>query len=107
MTEANPTKWSPAVFLIIVLAFLASLFYFKHRPAPIVTRNAPPSVIQRFVPIADASGAVYNLALDTQTGRLCKTWPWNHNAKDAGLDDLPTCEAIYDPGKYSLKNPFK
>lgn len=48
--------------------------------------------VQRFVSV-ESDGSV---ALDTQTGRLCKTWEWNYPGEKlgTGLDALRTCSKM-------------
>lgn len=54
--------------------------------------------VQRFVIVNNEGVPVGFLALDTQTGRLCRTWDWE--AKDAsplkntGIDTLTTCRKM-------------
>jgi|ERR1039458_3150186 hypothetical protein len=48
--------------------------------------------VQRFVSV-ESDGSV---ALDTRTGRLCKTWEWNYPGAKMGteLDALRTCSKM-------------
>jgi hypothetical protein len=46
---------------------------------------------QRFVP---AAASDRDFALDTKTGKLCKTWRWT--VADSALNDLPECVALRD-----------
>jgi len=67
----------------------------KQNPTP----AEPP--IQRFVPVPSHGSA--DVALDTKTGSLCRTWNWEYkNNPDAhGLDNLALC---YDLYTYDLPN---
>ena len=52
---------------------------------------------QRFVPIASPTPLFSGMqpahfALDTATGRLCKSWDWN--APQHELNDLPACYSL-------------
>jgi len=53
---------------------------------------------QRFVVVNNSTVPVGFLALDTQTGRLCKTWDWSLQEssplKGIGLDALTTCRQM-------------
>jgi tetratricopeptide (TPR) repeat protein len=48
---------------------------------------------QRFVPV---SGNVYagDMALDTKTGQLCRTWGWAGTGPYKPYSDRPTCESL-------------
>jgi hypothetical protein len=53
---------------------------------------------QRFVPIPTSTPLFEgmqpgNLALDTKTGILCKTWEWKQTS--SALDGLPECSNVY------------
>ena len=53
---------------------------------------------QRFVPIATTTPSFEgvqpgNLALDTKTGTLCKTWDWN--LASSSLNGLAECQMVY------------
>lgn len=53
---------------------------------------------QRFVPLPSSTPLVDgvqagNLALDTKTGRLCKSWEWLQ--ANTELNELPECYKIY------------
>jgi len=53
---------------------------------------------QRFVPITTTTPLFEgvqpgNLALDTKTGSLCKTWGWN--LASSALNGLPECQMVY------------
>jgi len=53
---------------------------------------------QRFVPIPTVTPLFEgvqagNLALDTKTGSLCKTWGWN--LVSSALNGLPECQMVY------------
>ena len=54
--------------------------------------------VQRFVVVNNSTIPVGFLALDTQTGRLCKTWDWglqdSSPLKSTGLDKLTTCRQM-------------
>jgi hypothetical protein len=53
--------------------------------------------VQRFVVVNNSTAPVGFLALDTQTGRLCKTWDWqmpDGSLKGTGLDTLRTCRQM-------------
>ncbi len=57
---------------------------------------------QRFVPMAQHAGgpAVLDFALDTKTGQLCRTWPWEvtdtkPGSRAEGLNNLPECFTLY------------
>jgi hypothetical protein len=54
--------------------------------------------IQRFVVVNNGIVPIGFLALDTQTGRLCRTWDWavpeNSAVAGRGLDNLDTCREM-------------
>jgi hypothetical protein len=67
---------------------------------PSAAKPDPPKAIHpiaRFVPV-DTHGSS-DVALDTMTGQLCRTWEWQYrgsnNPNKGGLDDLPVCYQIY------------
>ncbi len=57
--------------------------------SPMETALTESPGVQRFMPVQFDDG----VALDTQTGRLCKTWNWNYlgEKQGTGLDALETC----------------
>src|SRR5215469_10009797 len=60
-------------------------------PRPVENRSHP---IGRFEKLQNFR---VDVALDTQTGQLCKTWGWastNRNNPDP-YENLPTCESLY------------
>lgn len=67
----------------------------KQTPQP----SDPP--VQRFVPVTSHGSA--DVALDTKTGALCRTWNWEYknNPETHGLDDLVLCNDLYT---YDLPN---
>ena len=67
----------------------------KQAPTP----AEPP--IQRFVPVASHGSA--DVALDTKTGSLCRTWNWGYknNPEAHELDDLLLCYELFT---YDLPN---
>jgi hypothetical protein len=58
----------------------------------------PVPQINRFVPVSNHGSA--DVALDTVTGELCRTWEWEYrpanNPAKGGLDLLPTCVTLYE-----------
>ena len=60
-----------------------------------LTQTPPPPVLpqpyQRFVPVATSDR---DFALDTKTGKLCKTWSWS--IADSALSGLPECAELRD-----------
>ena len=67
----------------------------KQAPRPV----EPP--IQRFVPVTSRGSA--DVALDTKTGSLCRTWNWEYknNPDSHGLGGLVLCNDLYT---YDLPN---
>jgi hypothetical protein len=61
---------------------------------PAYQRPEPP--IHRFENISGVNGD--GVALDTVTGQWCRTWQWVYkdNSQIGGLDQLPTCESLYN-----------
>ena len=57
--------------------------------------QSPPPVLpqpyQRFVPVATSDR---DFALDTKTGKLCKTWGWS--IADSALSSLAECAELRD-----------
>jgi hypothetical protein len=59
--------------------------------------------VQRFVPISANETMLQGvlssfLALDTKTGKLCRTWDfgWEHpTPTQKSMQDLPTCEGLW------------
>jgi hypothetical protein len=85
----------------IAVALTAALFLFQQadgcddaKPTPAPT---PPPPINRFVPVANHGSS--DVALDTATGQLCRTWEWQYrganNPMAGGIDTLPTCLSLY------------
>ena len=54
--------------------------------APPPAAPPPPQQYQRFIPAATADR---DFALDTKSGKLCKTWNWT--ITDSPLNALPEC----------------
>jgi hypothetical protein len=61
----------------------------KATPKP----NEPP--IRRFEAVV--THGTSDVALDTKTGQLCRTWDWGYknNPNAADLNMLPTCNSIF------------
>ena len=81
------------------MALIMCLVFSSCKPAreSHLTESAT-SDFQRFVPIPSPTPlfegvAPGNVALDTKTGNLCKTWDWNE--KSSALDGLPECQKVY------------
>src|SRR5690349_8382447 len=60
----------------------------------------PPRREHHFDPIARSEG---NLAVDTTTGQMCKTWAWvcsggnsssSYGISCSAIEEMPTCESI-------------
>src|SRR6266849_7295757 len=51
--------------------------------------------VQRFV-LVQRRGLDASLAMDTQTGRVCRTWDWSlkEDSEQNGIDEIPTCRAM-------------
>lgn len=71
--------------------------------APVATAPRPP--IHRFTPLSTD----YNVAFDTQTGQICRTWDWQVLGKPSKPDpvtgvapprqfgeEAPTCLSLYN-----------
>jgi hypothetical protein len=59
--------------------------------------NSVSTPFRRFEPAFSTDG--YGIALDTVTGRWCKTWNWTMHPTNPtlmGLNDLPLCADIYE-----------
>jgi hypothetical protein len=70
-----------------------------HKPvSPVIQALTGIPKVQRFIPISNHVVPDGFLALDTQAGRLCKTWDWglaqNSLFKKTGLDELQSCRAL-------------
>ena len=97
-----------ALILPISLLTLAGCDQFTQPPkpepkAPVATAARPP--IHRFTPAPND----FNVAFDTQTGEICRTWNWQVASKPAKPDpitgvtpprqfgeDAPTCLSLYN-----------
>lgn len=85
----------------IAVVIAASVFIFQQAngcdeqkaPKEVSQREEPP--IRRFEPVT--SHGTSDVALDTKTGQLCRTWDWEYRNKSDvhDLNDLPTCYSIY------------
>ena len=64
---------------------------------PLTNSTTAPPPVNRFVPVANHGEA--DVALDTTTGQLCKTWNWVYRGQDirqqGGIDTLPLCDDLY------------
>jgi hypothetical protein len=85
-----------------VTALLATVFLVLQDPIGCDQKKPPKEAaqpkeppIRRFEPVT--SHGTSDVALDTKTGQLCRTWDWVYkNRPDAAdLNDLPTCYSIY------------
>lgn len=79
---------------------LALLTLTGCQPPPTAKSEAIPKFIypvHRFARGTGLSGNDTSVALDTETGQLCRTWDWHYdNSKlNGGLDTLPLCLNIY------------
>ncbi|HEX4032704.1 MAG TPA: hypothetical protein VHX20_20255 [Terracidiphilus sp.] len=65
------------------------------QPTPKETLKPAEPPIRRFEPVT--SHGTSDVALDTKTGRLCRTWDWEYknNPEANDLNDLPTCYSIF------------
>lgn len=66
------------------------------KPEAPTAKHYPP--VHRFINVPGSFNAT-DVALDTVTGQLCRTWVWQYRSdKDpnaGGLDTLPTCLSIF------------
>jgi|HubBroStandDraft_2_1064218.scaffolds.fasta_scaffold16163_4 hypothetical protein len=77
---------------------------------PPVKPDPPPTVVHHFDPIARSEG---NLAVDTATGQMCKTWEWactkptyynprtkqfedvsSYGISCSAIENMPTCKSL-------------
>lgn len=80
----------------------------QQQPVVAATTPAPtpiPQRPQRFVPVAAEQGG---LALDTETGILCRTWNWTPTSKQQSTSKVisewsPLCVSLYT-GDFSNEN---
>jgi hypothetical protein len=82
----------------------------QQQAKPQVKQEPPPKVAHHFDPIARSEG---NLAVDTATGQMCKTWEWacskptyynprtkqvedtyDYGISCASIDSMPTCKSL-------------
>ena len=90
----NARGYGLAVFLASVFAFSSAWGRSQHPTAkpPLETALTGAPRAQRFVGI----GSDGSVALDTQAGRLCKTWDWHYKSDPEypfgkGMETLRTC----------------
>jgi hypothetical protein len=92
------TRLSETVCLLLTAGL--SVGCHKQQPPKSIVDQALTGTpkVQRFVVVNNSTMPVGFLALDTQTGRLCKTWDWSLQdgspPKGAGLDKLTTCRQM-------------
>ncbi len=84
------------VLLSLLVVLVSTLTFFSIRSKPQKAPTVSTSVgYQRFVPIPPQFQAIQGLpssnhfALDTKTGRLCKTYDWDIRNSDTDL--IPVC----------------
>ena len=100
-----------ALVLLIALSLLVACDELQTKDKP-KQAEPPPRVVHHFDPIARSEG---NLAVDTATGQMCKTWDWacakpgyyNNYTKEwvenssygvdcSAIASMPTCKSISD-----------
>lgn len=88
------------------LAMLLALYQTNgcDESQPTKIREEHPNPIGRFVAVETHGSS--DVALDSMTGQLCRTWQWEYrganNPNKGGLDDLPTCFNIYRQYPYTV-----
>ncbi len=81
------------VLLVFTLITVGSLSYLQGEKT-----NSYPTNYQRFLPIPTETAGIYGVpsanhfALDTATGQLCKTFPWN--IPDNSFNQIPLCRDL-------------
>ena len=85
----------PILAITILLAIATGCDQLADRPQPSARPSeSHPHPIGRFEKLQNFR---VDVALDTQTGQLCKTWQWestNRKSPDP-YENLPTCESLY------------
>lgn len=96
MPKMQAYKMGPQIGLALVATLLLC------GCSDIVKASSPVSEVQRFIP----SRHNERFALDTKTGRLCRTWNWFTGNEDPDFDyyNFPVCSNLYkDPATKSPK----
>lgn len=75
----------------------------QHEQAPSEPAKPSQPLLRRFEAVATHGSA--DVALDTKTGQLCRTWDWAYkdNPSATDLNELPTCYSIYQADQKSKK----
>lgn len=85
-----------------VIAVFAMLIFLFQQPigcnqqtAAKKDNSASEPPIRRFEPVVTHGSS--DVALDTKTGQLCRTWEWQYKNDPTAndLNDLPTCYSIF------------
>lgn len=94
LKRSNIVGMKAAAILVAVL-FLQQPDGCDEHQAPKETSQPKEPPIRRFEPVT--SHGLIDVALDTKTGQLCRTWDWvyKNNPMAADLNDLPTCYSLF------------
>jgi len=119
----NPAK-TPFVYIAMIVLIGAGIALYKYREKQKANATASEHELERvigkrpliFDPFNDAilgeaefprfvpitrDGVNGDFAMDTQTGRLCKSWAWELKESNLAIDQVPTCRAmLIEDGKY-------
>ena len=76
-------------------------------PTPARAPEIHPNPVRRFDAVNTHGSS--DVALDTMTGQLCRTWEWvyrgENNPAKGGLDELPTCFKLYTDYPFTVVPP--
>lgn len=81
----------PTLATILFLILIAGCGDNQSRP------SSPPVVqpVNRFIQVHSGNTGPWYIALDTQTGQLCKTYPWPDEQNKQLIQGLPECFYLY------------
>lgn len=79
-------------YLLTALASVA-LIQADGCPSKPIDSARPTQPIGRFVPVTNHN--LLDLAVDTVTGQMCRTWNWQYKPDENGLAGLPLCNDLY------------
>lgn len=82
-----------AVFALLALLIQQPIGCNQNAPKKSLKPTEPP--IRRFEPVV--THGTSDVALDTKTGQLCRTWDWAYKSNPTAndLNALPTCYSLF------------
>jgi hypothetical protein len=103
--KTSVAKWTDVVLTVTVLSLLScqQTRSPETRPSPTpsadVASSKKPLAVQRFLfPQSSGTFAPASVALDTETGQLCRTYEW----KETAGTNLPLCAKLASYGLFEL-----